>query len=113
MRHWTRSAAGLVGLALAGCAAAPAPDVAQSWVGRRADDLAAAWGAPSAVDGKADGSRTITYRQEKSERVASEYGGYTANWQCTASFVADAAGRIVSAASEGNAGGCKRLFGGR
>jgi hypothetical protein len=111
MRRSVLGGAGLACVALAGCASPPG--LAESWVGRRADELAAAWGAPSADDRQADGRRTISYRQERTERVASEYGGYTADRKCTASFVADPSGTIVSAKLDGIAGDCKRLLGDR
>jgi hypothetical protein len=93
---------------LAGCAAAP--DVAQSWVGRTTGSLATAWGAPSAVDRLDGGRQMISYRQRKTEAVTDEYGGYSVDYQCTASFLVDPSGTIVSAALDESPGGCKRLL---
>jgi len=67
---------------------------AQSWRGRSMDDLIAAWGPPMNDSRLSDGRRAISY---------SGPSGPFGNYVCQVSFVADPAGRIISASMQQNA----------
>jgi hypothetical protein len=92
-------------LLLVGCSSHR--EVADSWKGRRIDDLVAAWGAPVATASLSDGRTVTAYRTQ----FAAGTGGMVFTYQCEASFVADRAGIVSSVTVNGGYSGCSDYLG--
>jgi hypothetical protein len=91
----------LVAALLAGCAALY-PDIekiAATWSGSRADELMVAWGVPNAAQRLSDGRQVFSYGGSS----LAGYGGMVGSYTCQTTFIADAAGKIISSRVQENA----------
>jgi len=97
------SSAGIIALIVfvGGCASWQA--TADTWKGRKLDELIVSWGPPASVHQLEDGRKSVLFNHSRFVQGTQYY--------CNVTFNTDPSDVILSSKIDGNIGGCNRFFG--
>lgn len=82
----------------------------QAWVGRDADELATAWGAPSGSYTLKDGGKILSYEHYTIVSTGASLYPNTESRSCRIDIAVDAQNRIQKASWRGRADQCAQLL---